>query len=96
MPELHSRGFEATRVVAVADIYQFEISGTIGPMVACGLPGLSTIAESSWTVLTGTAAGPDELRRLLDRLDAHGTPALAIRISYRHDNSATSSGGGNV
>lgn len=79
----------------MADIYEFEITGTIGPMVACGLPGLSTVAESSRTVLTGTAAGPDDLRRLLDLLDAHGTPALTVRISYRHDDSAGSPGAGN-
>ena len=37
-------------------------------------------------MLTGTVDGPDDLRRVLDLLDAHGTPALDIRIS-NHDES---------
>ena len=43
------------------------------------------------TVLTGTAADPAELRRVLDRLDARGTPALDIRIS-NHDDPAAERG----
>ena len=67
------------------DVYEFEITGTVGPLIASCLPGLSVVAESSWTVLTGTADGPDGLRRTLDLLDAHGKPALDIRISTRDD-----------
>ena len=66
--------------------YEITVTGTIGPIIASCLPGFSTIAETGWTVLTGTVAGPTDLRRVLDRLDAHGIPALDIKISS-HDES---------
>jgi hypothetical protein len=72
-------------VGAVPDVYEFEITGTVGPLIASCLPGLSVVAESAWTVLTGTVDGPYDLRRLLDLLDAHGKPALDIRITPRDD-----------
>jgi hypothetical protein len=45
---------KATGVGAVADVYDLEITGTIGPMIACGLPGLSTVAESRLQQITGS------------------------------------------
>ena len=78
----------------MADVYEFEIGGTIGPLVARGLPELSTVAETGRTVLTGSAAGPDDLRRLLDLLDAHGTAVTAVRISVRRAESGAGSGAG--
>jgi len=72
-------------VGAVPDVYEFEITGTVGPLIASCLPGFDVVAESAWTVLTGTVDGPDDLRRMLDLLDAQGIPALDIRISTRHD-----------
>ena len=71
-------------------LYEFEITGTIGPLIQSCLPGLSTIAETRWTVLTGTVPGPDELHRVLDLLHAQGTPALDIRISGSHGEAAAS------
>jgi hypothetical protein len=71
----------------VPDVYEFGITGTIGPLIASCLSGFSTVAESPWTVLTGTVDGPDDLRRVLDLLDARGTPARDVRIAYRHDES---------
>ena len=66
------------------ELYEFEITGTIGPLIRSCLSGFDTVAETHLTVLTGTATGPADLRRVLDHLDAHGTPALDIRIS-NHD-----------
>ena len=65
------------------EIYDFSIAGTIGPLFASCLPGLRTVAESEWTVMTGSVAGPDDLHRVLDLLDAHGMPPLDIRIALR-------------
>ncbi len=65
------------------DLYEFAITGTIGPLIQSCLPELDRVAESGWTVLTGTVAGPDELHRVLDLLDAAGTPARDVRITYR-------------
>lgn len=67
------------------ELYEFTITGSIGPMIQSCLVGFSPIAESRWTVLTGTAANPAELRRVLDHLDAHGTPVLDIRISNHEE-----------
>jgi hypothetical protein len=67
----------------VPELYDFVITGTIGPLIASCLPGLRTVAESECTVVTGSAAGPDDLRRVLDLLDAHAKPPLDIRIAHR-------------
>jgi len=67
----------------VPELYDFAITGTIGPLLASCLPGLRTVAESQWNVVTGSVAGPDDLHRLLDLLDAHGIPALHIRMTHR-------------
>ncbi len=70
------------------DEYEFEITGTIGSIIASCLSELSAVAQPSRTVLTGSVGGPDDLHRVLDLLDAHGTPALDVRITYRDDGSA--------
>jgi len=77
----------------VPELYEFTISGTIGPIIQSCLPGFSTIAETGCTVLTGTVADPAELRRLLERLDAGGAPVLDIGIS-NHDDAAAERGPG--
>ena len=71
------------------DLYEFEITGTIGPLIQSCLPGLDRVAESGWTVLTGTVDGPDELRRVLDLLDAPGHPPGTSGSAYRHDESGS-------
>ena len=73
----------ADRDRTVPELYDFAITGTIGPLLASCLPGLRTVAESEWTVLTGSVASPDDLHHLLDLLDAHGLPPLDIRITRR-------------
>ena len=70
------------------ELYEFTITGTIGPIIQSCLPGFTTIAETGCTVLTGTVADVAELRRVLDRLDARGAPALDIRISNHSDPAA--------
>jgi hypothetical protein len=67
----------------VPELYDFVITGTIGPLIASCLPGLHTVAESECTVVSGNVAGPDDLHRVLDLLDAHGIPPLDIRIGHR-------------
>ncbi len=69
----------------MADLYEFGITGTIGPLIANGLPEFSIVAESQWTLLTGTVTGPDDLQRVLDLLNANGSPPLDIRITNRQD-----------
>lgn len=74
------------------ELYEIEITGSIGPLIQSCLPDFSVVAESPWTVLSGTVRGPDDLHRVLDLLQAHGTPALDIRITHHHDESAPSPG----
>jgi len=67
----------------VPELYDFVITGTIGPLIASCLPGFRTVAESEWTMVTGTVASPDDMHRILDILDAHGIPPLDIRFTQR-------------
>jgi hypothetical protein len=64
--------------------YQFGVSGSLGPIVRACLPDLTTVVEAPSTVLTGTAHDADELRALLELLDAHGCPAMEVRLR-QHD-----------
>lgn len=64
------------------DIYEFDITGTIGPLIQSCLPGFSAVERAPRTVLTGTVASADDLRRVLDLLNAHGTPARDVRIHH--------------
>ena len=77
----------------MSDLYEFEITGTVGPLIRSCLPELDTVTESASTVLTGTVRGPDELRRVLDLLDTNGTPALGVRITHHRDDPTASSDG---
>ena len=76
------------------DLYEFEITGAIGPLVESCLAGFSATSEPSRTVLTGTVDGPDSLRRVLDLLAAHGTPAVDVRIHPHHDGPGSPAGTG--
>lgn len=63
------------------DLYELKVTGSLGPLMRACLPEFTAVAETPATVLTGSVGGADDLRRLLDLLDAHGTPPLDIRIS---------------
>jgi hypothetical protein len=78
-----SRGYGGT----VPELYEIEITGSIGPLIQSCLPEFGVVVESSWTVLTGTVHGPDDLHRVLDLLHTHGTPAVDIRITPHRDES---------
>ncbi len=60
--------------------YEIQVGGPIGRVVASCLQGFSTTLVPPTTVLRGTVAGPDELRRILDVLHAHGLAPLDIQI----------------
>ena len=67
------------------DVYEFGIAGPVGPIINSCISQATVLAVRQWTVLVGTVSGPDELQGLLDLLDAHGNPALDIRLSSHHD-----------
>jgi hypothetical protein len=70
------------------ELYEFEVTGRIGPLMRSCIPELTPTAEDQPTVLTGTARSPEDLQRVLDLLDTHGLPAQDIRISYRDESAA--------
>ena len=61
--------------------YEIRVAGPIGRVVASCLPGFSLTALPPGTVLRGTIANPDELRRVLDILHAHGLPHIDLAIT---------------
>lgn len=61
--------------------YEIRVAGPIGRVVASCLPGFSLTAVPPGTVLRGTVADPDGLRRVLDLLRAHGLAPIDIIIT---------------
>jgi len=70
------------------ELYEFQITGRIGPLIQSCLPGFITSPQDQATVLTGTARCPEDLHRVLDLLDTHGLPAQDIRLSSRDEDAA--------
>ena len=70
----------ATASGAAPDVYEFHIAGTIGPVMRSALPEFTAVVVPRFTVLAGTFPGPQDLQRLLDTLDAHGSPAVDVRL----------------
>ena len=70
----------ATAGGVACDVYEFHIAGTIGPVMRSALPEFTAVVVPRFTVLAGTFPGPQDLQRLLDTLDAHGSPAVDVRL----------------
>ena len=64
-------------------LYEWRVAGRIGPLVRSAFAALTAVAVPGFTVLTGTVQHPDDLQRLLDALDAHGSPAVDLRVTRR-------------
>jgi hypothetical protein len=76
-------------VPAVAEIYEFHVTGLIGPVVRSALPELATGAGEKNSVLSGTANGPEEVDQVLRRLgDAGLTPSHIVISNGRRWRSA--------
>jgi len=65
----------------VPEIYEFHVAGLIGPVVRSALPELTTGAGDRNSVLSGTANGPDDVDRVLQRLGDAGLAPSHIVIS---------------
>ncbi len=51
------------------DLYEFRVTGTIGPVIRSAIPELTSCrTERSW-VLTGDAVGPADIARVLRLLE---------------------------
>jgi len=64
--------------------YEILVAGPIGPVVASCLPGFTTVAVPTATVLTGAVASPDDLLGVINLLTAHGLEPIDIRINAHH------------
>ena len=61
--------------------YQIRVGGTIGPVVASSLPGFAITALPASTLVSGTVTDTEELRAVLDVLQAHGLAPIDTLIS---------------
>ena len=71
--------------VSAPAVYEFQVTGTVGPFTRAAIPGFDTVVIPRFTVLTGRCRGPDELQRLLTALDDNGSPATAVRVNPETD-----------
>lgn len=65
----------------MSDVYEFHVTGLIGPVIESALPELTTAPSGSMSVLSGTANSPAEVERVLLRLGDAGLAATHIVIS---------------
>jgi hypothetical protein len=62
-------------------MYEFHVTGLIGPVVEAALPELTSQAAPKHSVLIGTADEPLDLQTLLGKLTDHGLVADHIVIA---------------
>ena len=60
--------------------YEILVAGPIGPAATADLPGFTSVSTPTSTLLTGTAADPDDLRAVLRLLRNHGLTATLLCI----------------
>ena len=65
----------------MADVYEFHVTGLVGPVIEAALPELTIGAPPPSSVLIGTADNPDGVTVLLGRLAEHGLVADHILLS---------------
>jgi hypothetical protein len=65
----------------MAQMYEFHITGLIGPVIEAALPELTPQADPRHSVLTGRANEPRDVDTLLDKLTDHGLVADHIVIA---------------
>jgi hypothetical protein len=63
-----------------APVYEFRVTGEIGPVIRSAIPELSFGGTEQPCTLTGVVAGPAELERLLDRIAELGLDETEIRV----------------
>jgi hypothetical protein len=65
----------------VSAMYEFHVTGLIGPVVEAALPELTSQAAPKHSVLTGTTDEALDVQTLLDKLTDHGLVADHIVIA---------------
>ena len=65
----------------MAEVYEFHVTGVVGPVVRAALPELSADSQSRVSVLTGTAASAEAIDELLRRIGNAGLKTTHILIT---------------
>jgi hypothetical protein len=65
----------------VAEVYEFHVTGVVGPVVRAALPELSADSQNLVSVLTGTAASAEAVDDLLRRIGDAGLKTTHILIT---------------
>jgi hypothetical protein len=76
----------------MADIYEFHVTGLIGPVVRSALPELTSEPDCRRTLLSGSAE-PGEVSRLLEQLRDSGLLLQHVVLSIENRWTATGSRG---
>jgi hypothetical protein len=72
----------------MADIYEFHVTGLIGPVVRSALPELTSEPDCRRTLLSGSAE-PGEVSRLLEQLRDNGLLLQHVVLSTENRWAAT-------
>ena len=65
----------------MAEVYEFHVTGVIGPVIKAALPELSADSQNRRSVLTGTADSPEAVNDLLRRIGDAGLTTTHILIN---------------
>ena len=65
----------------MAEVYEFHVTGVVGPVVRAALPELSADSQNRISVLTGTAASAEAIDDLLRRIGDAGLKTTHILIT---------------
>ncbi len=65
----------------MSQLYEFHVTGLIGPVVEAALPELTAQVAPTHSVLTGRVNEPRDVDTLLDKLTDHGFVADHIVIA---------------
>ncbi len=61
-------------------VYEFRVSGTIGPVTRSAMPELTTEAAPPACVLSGSIPDRNDMAQLLEKLDELGLADTEMRI----------------
>ena len=65
----------------MAEVYEFHVTGVVGPVVRAALPELSADSQNRVSVLTGTAPSAEAVDDLLRRIGDAGLKPTHILIT---------------
>jgi hypothetical protein len=61
-------------------VYEFQVSGLLGPVLRAALPELTVSTAAASTIITGGPAEPTEIAALVGRFHEWGVVVIDVRI----------------